>query len=101
MAPFPGHAIYVYHRRILEEMLRSGTMPPHLNLEPRVRVMIAGSPKHRGLGEWKQCALQHDVAAAFARMLPREPSGEYRIISIAYYADHTLDGIPARWQLSE
>jgi hypothetical protein len=72
-------------------------VPPHINLDPRIRVMIAGYPKHRGLGQWKQFATQHDMAAAFARMLPREPSGEYRIISIAYYADHTLDGIPARW----
>ena len=30
-------------------------------------------------------------------MLPREPSGEYRIPSIAYYADHSLEGIPAHW----
>lgn len=72
-------------------------VPPHINLDPRIRVMIAGYPKHRGLGEWKQFASQHDMAAAFKTMLPREPSGEYRIPSIAYYADHTLDGIPARW----
>ncbi len=72
-------------------------IPPHLNLDPRIRVMIAGYPKHRGLGMWKEFASQHDVAAAFRQMLPREPSGVYRIISIAYYADHTLDGIPARW----
>lgn len=72
-------------------------VPPHINLDPRIRVMIAGYPKHRGLGEWKQFASQHDMAAAFARMLPREPSGEYRIISIAYYADYNLEGIPARW----
>ena len=72
-------------------------VPPHLNLDPRIRVMIAGYPKHRGLGEWKQFASQHDMARAFKVMLPREPSGEYRIISIAYYADHTMDGIPARW----
>ena len=39
---------------------------------------------------------QQDVAAAFKKMLPREPSGEYRIPSIAYYADLTIEGIPAR-----
>lgn len=72
-------------------------VPPHHNLDPRIRVMIAGYPKHRGLGEWKRFATQHDMARAFKEMLPREPSGEYRIISIAYYADHHLDGIPARW----
>ncbi len=72
-------------------------IPPHINLDPRIRVMIAGYPKHRGLGKWKNFASYHDIAAAFRRMLPREPSGEYRIISIAYYADHTLNHIPARW----
>lgn len=72
-------------------------VPPHINLDPRIRVMIAGYPKHRGLGNWKNFASKQDVAAAFQKMLPREPSGEYRIISIAYYADHTLNGIPARW----
>ena len=75
-------------------------VPPHLNLDPRIRVMIAGYPKHRGLGEWKNFATQHDMAAAFKRMLPREPSGEYRIISLSYYADHSLDGIPPRWSAS-
>jgi hypothetical protein len=72
-------------------------VPPHINLDPRIRVMIAGYPKHRGLREWKRFPKQQDVAAAFRLMLPREPSGEYRIPSIAYYADHTLEGIPARW----
>jgi len=70
---------------------------PHLNLDPRIRVMIAGYPKHRGVAEWKKFATQRDMAAAFKQMLPREPSGEYRIISIAYYADHNLEGIPPRW----
>lgn len=72
-------------------------VPPHINLDPRIRVMIAGYPKHRGLAEWKLFAKQQDVAAAFRVMLPREPSGEYRIPSIAYYADFNLEGIPARW----
>lgn len=72
-------------------------VPPHINLDPRIRVMIAGYPKHRGLREWKLFAKQHDVAAAFQVMLPREPSGEYRIISISYYADHSLEGLPAKW----
>lgn len=75
-------------------------IPPHINLDPRIRVMIAGYPKHRGLGKWKEFATQHDMAAAFSQMLPREPSGVYRIISISYYADHTMNGIPARWSAS-
>jgi hypothetical protein len=72
-------------------------IPPHFNLDPRIRVMIAGYPKHRGLGEWKDFASALDVAAAFSRLLPREPSGEYRIISLAYYHDSSLNGIPAKW----
>lgn len=72
-------------------------IPPHINLDPRVRVMIASYPKHRGLGVWKQFASHIDMAQAYRRMLPREPSGDYRIISIAYYADHHLEGLPASW----
>lgn len=72
-------------------------IPPHHNLDPRIRVMIAGYPKHRGYGEWKAFSTALDVAAAFKVMLPREPSGIYRIISIAYYADTSLDGIPPKW----
>ena len=72
-------------------------IPPHFNLDPRIRVMIAGYPKHRGLGEWKNFARPLDVAAAFRKLLPREPSGECRIISLAYYADSSLNGIPAKW----
>jgi hypothetical protein len=75
-------------------------VPPHINLDPRIRVMIAGYPKHRGLKEWKLFPRQHDVAAAFKLALPREPSGEYRIISLSYYSDHSLDGIPANWSAS-
>lgn len=72
-------------------------IPPAHNLDPRIRVMIASYPKHRGLGKWKRFATQLDMAKAFKVMLPREPSGDYRIISISYYADHSLEGIPARW----
>lgn len=72
-------------------------VPPHINLDPRIRVMIAGYPKHRGLGEWKRFASARDMAQTFKVMLPNEPSGEYRIISIAYYADFNMEGIPARW----
>jgi len=75
-------------------------VPPHINLDPRIRVMIAGYPKHRGLGTWKAFPRQQDVAAAFRIMLPHEPSGEYRIPSHAYYADYNLEGIPARWSAS-
>ncbi len=71
-------------------------IPPHFNLDPRIRIMVAGYPKHRGLGEWKNFASYQDIAAAFHKLLPREPSGEYRIPSIAYYADYTLNHIPAR-----
>lgn len=71
-------------------------IPPHLNLDPRIRLMIAGYPKHRGYGAWEAFATAHDVAKAFQVMLPREPSGIYRIYSIAYYADHGLNGLPSK-----
>jgi hypothetical protein len=71
-------------------------VPPHFNLDPRIRVMIAGYPKHRGLGEWKNFATNHEMAAAFQVMLPREPSGVYRIMSYALN-DYGMDGLPAKW----
>jgi len=72
-------------------------IPPHHNPDPRIRVMIAGYPKHRGFGEWKAFATPLEVASAFRVMLPREPSGVYRILGIAYYSDTSLDGIPPNW----
>lgn len=75
-------------------------IPPHINLDPRIRIMVAGYPKHRGLGQWKAFASKQDVAAAFRKLLPREPSGEYRIPSLAYYADYGMNGIPAKWSAS-
>ncbi|HOL35580.1 MAG TPA: hypothetical protein PKW86_06880 [bacterium] len=72
-------------------------VPPDFNLDPRIRVMIASYPKHRGWGKWKNFKTQMDMAKAFQIMLPKEPSGDYRIISLAYYADSGTAGIPARW----
>lgn len=72
-------------------------IPPHFNLDPRIRIMVAGYPKHRGLGAWKDFASQQDIAAAFRQLLPQEPSGEYRIPSLAYYADFGMNGLPAKW----
>jgi hypothetical protein len=72
-------------------------VPPNFNLDPRIRVMIASYPKHRGIGKWKKFATQQGLAQAFKVMLPREPSGDYRIISLAYYWDPSPEGIPAPW----
>ncbi len=68
-------------------------VPPHFNLDQRIRLMIAGYPKHRGRGPWKDIRTQHQAAQAFSIMLPREPSGEYRIISLSYFWDGTAAGI--------
>jgi len=75
-------------------------VPPNFNLDPRIRVMIASYPKHRGHGKWEKFASQEDMARAFKVMLPREPSGDYRIISLAYYWDPGPSGIPAQWSAS-
>lgn len=75
-------------------------VPPNFNLDPRIRVMIAGYPKHRGRGKWTRFASQLDMARAFQVMLPREPSGDYRIISLAYYWDPGHGGIAPRWNAS-
>lgn len=75
-------------------------VPPNFNLDPRIRVMIAGYPKHRGRGKWRLFASQEDLARAFKIMLPREPSGDYRIAGIAYYHDQSAEGLPAGWDAS-
>ncbi len=90
-----------------KEMIRSSgysynyhDVPPNFNLDPRIRVMIASYPKNRGWGKWKNFKTQMDLAKAFQVMLPREPSGDYRIISLSYYHDPTTAGIPASWSAS-
>ena len=90
-----------------KEMVRSSgysynyhDVPPNFNLDPRIRVMIASYPKNRGWGKWKNFKTQLDMAKAFQIMLPSEPSGDYRIISLAYYADPGTAGIPAAWSAS-
>jgi hypothetical protein len=72
-------------------------VPPNFNLDPRIRVMIASYPKHRGIGKWRRFASQTALARAYQVMLPREPSGDYRIISLAYYHDASASGIPPNW----
>lgn len=69
-------------------------VPPNFNPDQRIRVMIAGYPKHRGLGKWTNFVSNADIAAAFQIMLPREPSGDYQIISHSYYQDMGPRGIP-------
>ncbi|MFW6039013.1 MAG: hypothetical protein ACOC9P_00870, partial [bacterium] len=72
-------------------------VPPNFNLDERIRVMIAGYPKHRGRGKWENFASQLDMAQAYQVMLPREPSGTYRIISLAYYRDRSPAGLAPTW----
>lgn len=62
-------------------------VPPQFNLDPRIRVSIAGFPKHRGRGKWKAFATHIDMAQAFRILLPREPSGDYQIPSQSYHWD--------------
>ncbi len=72
-------------------------VPPQFNPDPRCRVMVAGYPKNRGRGKWLRFNDQLVVAAAFKQLLPREPSGDYRIISLADYWDSKMDGLAADW----
>jgi len=72
-------------------------VPPNFNLDPRIRVMIASFPKHRGTGKWKRYVSHIDLAQAFKRLLPREPSGDYLILSQAYFGDYDSSGIPPQW----
>lgn len=75
-------------------------VPPNFNLDPRIRVMIASYPKHRGRGKWKAFASQEDLARSFQVLLPREPSGDYRILSLSFFYDPGVDNIPAQWSAS-
>jgi len=76
-------------------------VPPDINLDPRIRLMIAGYAKHRGRGRWAVFGASHeDIAKALKVMLPREPSGDYRIISLSLYWDLGKGGIPASWSAS-
>lgn len=70
-------------------------VPPNFNLDPRIRVMIAGFPKHRGRGKWRNFRSSTDIASAFRLLLPKEPSGIYRILSSARYGDRGMQGIRA------
>jgi len=75
-------------------------VPPNFNLDPRIRVMIASYPKNRGYGKWKPFKTQIDMGNVFRQMLPREPSGDYWIISLSYFQDRSLDGLAPRWDAS-
>ncbi|MHB9110831.1 MAG: beta-N-acetylhexosaminidase family protein [Armatimonadota bacterium] len=75
-------------------------VPPSFNLDPRIRVMIASYPKHRGMGKWAKLQSQLDLAKAYQTMLPREPSGDYRIYSLSYYNDPGPSNIPPAWSNS-
>ena len=76
-------------------------VPPNFNLDPRIRVMIAGYPKHRGLGKWASFVTRLDLAQSFQKLLPKEPSGDYWILSYSYGHDRTLEGIHAAWSASD
>ncbi len=75
-------------------------VPPNFNLDPRIRVMIASYPKNRGRGKWKAFATHTDLAQALRLMLPREPSGDYWIISLSYCKDRSLEGLKQPWDAS-
>lgn len=72
-------------------------VPPNFNIDQRIRIMVASYPKHRGMGKWRNFVSQKDMAQAFKVMLPREPSGDYWIISLAYYWDADTNNIHAGW----
>jgi len=76
-------------------------VPPDINMDPRIRLMIAGYPKHRGRDRWAAFGRSSvDLARALKVMLPREPSGDYRIVSLSAYWDIGKGGIPAGWSAS-
>ena len=76
-------------------------IPPDFNLDQRVRVQIAGFAKNRGRGKWKGIIDSHeDTARAFKIMLPREPSGDYRIWGTDSFYANAITGVQPTWDQS-
>jgi len=76
-------------------------VPPDFNLDPRIQVMIAGFPVHRGRGKWKNVVgSRQDTARAFQRMLPHSPSGDYRIQGTYHLYQDAASGIRPYWDQS-
>ncbi|MEU5697213.1 hypothetical protein [Actinosynnema sp. NPDC020468] len=75
-------------------------VPPHFNLDPRLRVSVAGFAKHRGAGEWRSLVTHLDIGQAMARLLPGSPSADYRIYSTATATDWGMSNLPVRHNLS-
>src|SRR5262249_29856091 len=73
-------------------------VPPHFNLDRRIRVIVAGYSKHRGDAEWPMFLSHEDVAAAMQLMLPDEPVANYAI-SDAWGGDpeHMAYVLPHAW----
>jgi hypothetical protein len=75
-------------------------VPPNFTLDPRIRVMVAGFPKNRGAGKWKNFKTNEDIASAFRALLSRQPAADYQIFSNARFRDGTLAGIPGKSTLA-
>ena len=70
-------------------------VPPNFNLDGRLRIMIAGYPKHRGIGKWKQFVSRIDLGLAFRKLIPSKYPAHYEYFSIAYYSDYALSMLPS------
>jgi hypothetical protein len=70
-------------------------VPPNFNLDPRIRVSIAGYPKNRGMGKWAAFSSHETMARAFHLLLPDSPSADYAYYSFSFYRDGGPEGIPA------
>lgn len=69
-------------------------VPPNFNLDTagggRMRVMVAGYPKHRGRGKWVNLRTELHVAQAFSLLLPNSPSALRWIMSYAGGGDFDI-----------
>ncbi len=75
-------------------------VPPNFTLDPRIRIMVAGFPKHRGTGKWKNFKTNEDIAIAFRSLLPRQPAADYQYISNSRFWDGSLAGIRGKATLA-
>lgn len=72
-------------------------VPPHFNLDHRIRLQVGGFAKQRGAGEWRTLAAREDIAGAFHILLPDEPIGNYAYLSdVGWSSDGKSPGKVAR-----
>ena len=73
-------------------------VPPHFNLDPRIRVIVAGFSKNRGNLEWPMLIDRTAIAEAMQIMLPAEPIANYASLDDWGWDPENMSYVlPHRW----